>query len=95
MATLKTAAAMQAITPRFANERSWLPGADSPILVLDPAGELAGQACQRREPSTMLLGLAFFVFGALVLYWVIRSAVSSGIKDALIDVEAWKRSLDD
>ena len=43
----------------------------------------------------MLLGLAFYFVGALVLYWVIRLGVSSGIKDALIDVEAWKRSLGD
>jgi hypothetical protein len=43
----------------------------------------------------MLIVLVFYVVGALVLYWVIRSAVSGGIKDALIEVEAWKRSLDD
>jgi hypothetical protein len=43
----------------------------------------------------MILGLVFFIIGADVLYWVIRWAISSGVKDALKDFEIWKRELDD
>ena len=42
-----------------------------------------------------MLDLAFFAVGAVVLHWVIRSAVSGGVRDALKDVELWKRGLDD
>ena len=43
----------------------------------------------------MLLELVFLAMGAVVLWCVIRSAVCGGVRDALKDVELWKRSLDD
>jgi hypothetical protein len=37
----------------------------------------------------------FILIGAGVLYWVIRSAVFSGMSHALKDFELWKRELDE
>jgi len=42
----------------------------------------------------LILGLIFCAIGAYILYWIIRSAIHRGVKDALQDHEIWKRTLD-
>jgi hypothetical protein len=39
------------------------------------------------EGWAILLGLVGFVIGVLILHWIIRTAVSGGMKD----FERWKR----
>lgn len=46
------------------------------------------------ERDGLILALIFYAIGSYILYWIIRSAIHRGVKDALRDHEIWKRSLD-